>query len=132
MNKTITYQNIFECQVRSVDEFGRSSSLWVPVHKSLDLEEAKASALEELEKQKEEKNKLEFQVVNGRGDTLCTLKAPYNQWILHYTPEEIKKESFVTKEEFRSLKRELFLTRAFSAMTFAGLLVLYMITLIAI
>lgn len=96
----------FECQVRSIDEFGRSGSLWIPILSNVSLDDAKASGMAQLEKQKEDSDRLQFQIINSKtGEVACAMNPPHTKWE-YYLEDEVALNSrtYATKEDLKKVR----------------------------
>lgn len=102
MTDTIETSAFFECQIRAVDEHGRSGGLWIPIATTSSLEGAQQSASEQLDKQKEDSDKIQFQVLNASGDVVCTLNPPHKNWVIKTRGDEAKE--YVELKDFRALE----------------------------
>lgn len=125
-NITNTPDN-FECQVRSIDEHGRSGGVWITVSSGEALGQAKASGLAQLEKQREDASRLQFQILNALGEVVATLDPLRKEWVMNTSEQDYPVNQFVSHEQLERVRKVagMAFSMAFTAiggMIFMGIL----------
>lgn len=121
MTNTINGEAGFECQVRAIDEFGRSGSLWIPICVAASLEGAQSSGFEQLEKQRNDADRLQFQILNLKGDVVCTMDPPHREWVMNYVEDSESEQKWATKEEVARAEKMAKIAAILGVAALAGL-----------
>lgn len=127
MTDTIETSAFFECQIRAIDEYGRSGGLWIPIATASSLEGAQKSGDEQLKKQKEDSDKVQFQILNASGDVVCTLNPPHKAWVLNTKYGDDNTKEYVELKDFSALKSKVKTLEILSAFSLAGVCALLIV-----